>query len=728
MPSSEARRSQTVSSQSSWKENDDEYQDPASPSSPAGSDVGRPQRRRSQLHSALRSRVPSMRSQTSDTNGRTDSTDIDEGPCSNSNTSSVPDQEQFIDGQVRPTVNVQSPAYVRTFRRSKSTGNQYEAEMTPNMAYMDHQGEDLHLQGSSRGQATDSNKEEPNDPANDRDAINLEVLGKRRRMSQAYTSIQAGDRRRAEKQRRRVTDATIGQRIASYEAFRLPSAEPSGRNDNRGQSRPLLLQGPRSGTPDFVNDENVSKLSGTTPKDAAKALSMSSTDFAYLNQVKRHKSQKAEYEDLWGGTDTRQEGDDYFGDSVNQLDSMPPLVPPRSAQRPQSPAPPEKGNRQGLTPHAYRGLVEKRGPLRVLNASPIPSDQGGESAVVCEDRVEAGDVKGDKEGDYFGNTISEDEEGVGRGGPGNIFTNSTGEEEDEDLERTNQYHDHSTSHPTTTTSDLITTTSESRNDGHPAFRRQLIIPSTTTYPQPSHPTIPSEADVNINNTVSRFASFKTSSTPQNATTDLPQPTTHASRHPNRWYIALYHWITQQPSSSPAPESGSTFATNLRHDIAPAHWLLYFIQGLLWLGLALYFFVSLSTVSDKLAFECYELKTQLRVSHDYSSRSASSDWEPSKTDIPKEYRSKDDTCILTPLSRSAVISASFPTLFLTCLTCCGVAMLSQAVFYRACAGFMRRSGSYGTGTLVVRVGGQVGSSVLGVGIVVGIAWAVASRDR
>ncbi|KAF1954039.1 hypothetical protein CC80DRAFT_595569 [Byssothecium circinans] len=713
----EVRRRVTVSSSDS--KHAEGERSPTLQSS-SGSEIIPSRRRRSQRHHAFRPRMPPMRLQASEAAG--DPNDITNGSESRNRPNSgtiIADQEQFLDGRVRSPINIQIPNLVRTFSHSKSTGSQSEPETRSSIASVgrrcgSHQvkgmdGEPFPLQRTPRVKKRYRKGKAPvRDPPADVHAVSLEAIERRRHMSQAYTKTDTNTMRRSSSVR---GEASCTTQQATYQ-HRDITPLFCGRNAviQREDLRAVLFQGPRSGRPGIVNGESL----------------------------ERHHSQKAQLEiartpscrSAVSGM-TERDGDDYFGDSVGQIEDAPPPIPPRSHRRPQWAFPSTIRDVQSSTPGSYESLTEDRGELRMCQ---------GETSSMETDKVD--------ECDFFGDTIGPEVEVMGCEGPISISSRPSADGERLGTAPVSRRAYTARGRRSSTHTRWTTSETEGDSNGHPAPRRQPTIPPLRiSHPRPTRSahTTASKTNANVRpplpvvhtpHSDSHRPNYSPPSNLKPPHNNLPLPATHTARHPNRWYVVLYHWFTQQPSNALPNGSGSTFATSLHHDIAPAHWLLYWLQGMGWTGLAIFYFVSLAKVEATLAFECYELKTQLRLQGQGNPPTGKTEagnshaWTPSSIDVPSNYLSSsgDDACILTPLARASVIGANFHVLFMMGIVCCGVAFMLQAACYRLFGPCMKRSGAYGTGTLVVRIAVQVASCVAGVGIVLGITWGIVGRER
>lgn len=80
----------------------------------------------------------------------------------------------------------------------------------------------------------------------------------------------------------------------------------------------------------------------------------------------------------------------------------------------------------------------------------------------------------------------------------------------------------------------------------------------------------------------------------------------ATRSPN----PLHTWLTKQTKNTGPNLEAKDFILKLQHDIAPSHWLLRPLQLLSWLGFLGWFISVPITSRRKLAFNCFELQTQI----------------------------------------------------------------------------------------------------------------------
>lgn len=259
------------------------------------------------------------------------------------------------------------------------------------------------------------------------------------------------------------------------------------------------------------------------------------------------------------------------------------------------------------------------------------------------------------------------------------------------------------------TRENIASWDESESSVHPSYRRETIKSPVSRYPAPQpHP-------INIRRT---------------ASSDTRPGSGQSNRQTGRWYEDVHRWIRDQPSNKPPNQTGEEFITNLRHDIAPAHWLLYWLQGVLWVPCLVYFLARLCRLGNTLEFECYELKTQMLQSESNGSTKSPGDgFVPSSLTIPDTFRApggSSNTCVLTPLNPATLLAESFITLLMIGVICCGLAFVLQGVYLRLFGACLLKSGAYGTRTLVIRVTSQICCTFVSVGVVVGVAWAIAGH--
>ncbi|KAF2003515.1 hypothetical protein P154DRAFT_573114 [Amniculicola lignicola CBS 123094] len=225
--------------------------------------------------------------------------------------------------------------------------------------------------------------------------------------------------------------------------------------------------------------------------------------------------------------------------------------------------------------------------------------------------------------------------------------------------------------------------------------------------------------------------------------DLPDSyPTHRPTMGNRAYKFLS--MRKRPEQDTL---GKAFLVKLDHDVAPVHWLLRVSQFVIWTGIFVAFMYFPVTSTRKLAFDCYELKAQVLHTLQQMASAANSDSGsesepnfnssvmsflpsnlnetlPSDIEIPPQYllngRPNSTVCILTPLVVDTVLFDSFQGRLLVGVMCCGVANLAYTIIMMSMGRVLRKSGAYGTKTLVVRVGGELAAAAIGSVSVMGLA--------
>jgi hypothetical protein len=212
---------------------------------------------------------------------------------------------------------------------------------------------------------------------------------------------------------------------------------------------------------------------------------------------------------------------------------------------------------------------------------------------------------------------------------------------------------------------------------HPAYRRHTVALPNATYPRPLK-RLPSFGPTDMFESVGARVSIGHSPN-DSPTQTLPHPSTHATRHPNRWYVVLYNYIRVQPSNYPPKQIGTESLCNLEHDVAPYHWLLRWLQGLVWLAILIVFCLRLSKVTTRnggrLPFECYQLVTGLGMKRPNILSRHSDDTQTigvvNSRILMKLFNSKT-VCSLAPLNGAVLLADDFVTLVLLGVTACGLA--------------------------------------------------------
>ncbi|KAF2793103.1 hypothetical protein K505DRAFT_338110 [Melanomma pulvis-pyrius CBS 109.77] len=191
-------------------------------------------------------------------------------------------------------------------------------------------------------------------------------------------------------------------------------------------------------------------------------------------------------------------------------------------------------------------------------------------------------------------------------------------------------------------------------------------------------------------------------------TTQPSPT---PRPPSKktWPARLITWLTTQPRSAEPNQHGNHFTTNLEHDIAPIHWLLRVFQSVVWITFFGIYMWSAWLGHHKLAFDCYELKTQLNILHPGTGVILPGDRLdiPSGVEIPAQYIITHDSmrsslCILTPAIPETALFDTFKARWIIGVMCTGIAHLVELVMFLLLGNIMRKSGAYGNRTLLIRV--------------------------
>ncbi|KAF2710361.1 hypothetical protein K504DRAFT_501633 [Pleomassaria siparia CBS 279.74] len=196
-------------------------------------------------------------------------------------------------------------------------------------------------------------------------------------------------------------------------------------------------------------------------------------------------------------------------------------------------------------------------------------------------------------------------------------------------------------------------------------------------------------------------------------TGLP---TSVPRAPTKkyWPARFYAFFSTQPSSAEPNEHGDPFLLKLEHDIAPVHWLLRTLQFVVWLGIFGVYMWQAWKPHRKLAFDCFELKSQMIQEAPPSNGTVLRN-VPSGIEIPPEFvvnhQINGTLCLLTPLVAETALFDNFRARWIIGTMCVGIANLVQVLLMMTLRRVLKRSGAYGSWTLAIRVfGGLLGAMV------------------
>jgi hypothetical protein len=187
----------------------------------------------------------------------------------------------------------------------------------------------------------------------------------------------------------------------------------------------------------------------------------------------------------------------------------------------------------------------------------------------------------------------------------------------------------------------------------------------------------------------------------------------------RWHTHVFKFFSTQPKGTEPNTRGDPFLTKLEHDISPVHWLLRTLQFAVWVAIFGVYMWQTWISHRKLAFDCYELKTQLGI---YQGKSGTEVYETPSADsngvvIPPQYivnhgKLSAALCILTPAVPETALFDNFRARWIIGTMCVGFANLVQVLLYMALAKTLKTSGAYGNRTLLIRVSAGVFAAMVG----------------